>query len=201
MTIGAVCPKSGGPRLYLFGLSLGARNSDLSADLFDVIADPYQGALWVGPPWDSVTWRKVTAMRAAGSPVWLPHFRDESLFHFTTQRNELNEANARWGPMRMVFLQYPSDPIVFFESASLWRPPSWMHQRAPDVASEIRWIPVVTFVQQICDMMTATTTPRGVGHVYAAAHYLDGWIAVTEPQGWNDESLARLRKWLKAHDL
>jgi Alpha/beta-hydrolase family len=106
-------PKERHPRLYLFGLSLGARNSDLSADLFDVIADPYQGALWAGPPWDSVTWRKVTAMRAAGSPVWLPRFRDESLFHFTTQRNELNEANTGWGPMRMVFLQYPSDPIVF----------------------------------------------------------------------------------------
>jgi uncharacterized membrane protein len=195
-------PKERRPRLYLFGLSLGARNSDLSADLFDVIADPYQGALWVGPPWDSVTWRRVTAMRRAGSPVWLPRFRDESLFHFTTQRNELNEATTRWGPMRMVFLQYPSDPIVFFEIASLWSPPSWMKpQRAPDVAPEIRWIPVVTFVQQICDMMTATTTPRGVGHVYAAAHYLDGWIAVTEPQGWNEESLARLRKWLNAHDL
>jgi len=188
------------PRLYLFGLSLGARNSDLSADLFDVIADPYQGALWVGPPWDSVTWRRVTAMRTAESPVWLPRFRDQSLFHFTTQRNEL-EANRHWGPIRMVFLQYPSDPIVFFESASLWRRPSWMQQRGPDVASEIRWIPVVTFVQQICDMMTATTTPRGVGHVYAAAHYLDGWIAVTKQQGWSEDSLARLRDWLNTHDL
>jgi uncharacterized membrane protein len=195
-------PKERRPRLYLFGLSLGARNSDLSADIFDVIADPYQGALWVGPPWDSVTWRRVTAMRAAGSPVWLPRFRDESLFHFTTQHNELNEVNTRWGPMRMVFLQYPSDPIVFFESASLWRQPSWMKpQRGPDVAPEIHWIPVVTLVQQICDMMTATTTPRGVGHVYAAAHYLDGWIAVTEPQGWSEESLGRLREWLNAHDL
>ena len=194
-------PKERRPRLYLFGLSLGARNSDLSADFLDVIADPYQGALWVGPPWDSETWRRVTAKRAAGSPVWLPRFRDESLFHFATQRGELNEDNARWGPMRMVFLQYPSDPIVFFESASLWRPPSWMQQRAPDVAAEIHWIPVVTFVQQICDMMTATTTPRGVGHVYAATHYLDGWIAATEPQGWSPESLTRLREWLKAHDL
>jgi uncharacterized membrane protein len=42
-------PKERRPRLYLFGLSLGARNSDLSADVFDIIADPYQGALWVGP--------------------------------------------------------------------------------------------------------------------------------------------------------
>jgi uncharacterized membrane protein len=195
-------PRERRPRLYLFGLSLGARNSDLSADFLDIVADPYQGALWVGPPWDSETWRKVIALRAAESPVWLPRFRNESLFHFITQRNELNEANTRWEPMRMVFLQYPSDPIVFFEAASLWRPPSWMkQQRGPDVASEIRWIPVVTFVQQICDMMTATTTPRGVGHVYAAAHYLDGWIAVTEPQGWNEESLARLREWLNAHEL
>ena len=69
------------------------------------------------------------------------------------------------------------------------------------MAPEIRWIPVVTFVQQICDMMTATTTPRGVGHVYAAAHYLDAWIAVTEPQGWNEDSLAHLREWFNTHDL
>ena len=104
--------------------------------------------------------------------------------------------------MRMVFLQYPSDPIVFFESASLWRPPAWMSEpRGPDVAPEIGWLPVVTFLQQICDMMTATTTPRGVGHVYAAAHYLDAWVAVTEPQGWHEESLALLRQWLNAHDL
>ena len=195
-------PKERRPRLYLFGLSLGARNSDLSADFFDIIADPFQGALWAGPPWDSVTWRKVTETRATGSPVWLPRFRDESLFRFTTQRNALNEAKASWGPMRMVYLQYPSDPIVFFEMTSLWRPPAWMERpRGPDVSPEIRWMPVVTFVQQICDMMTATTTPRGVGHVYAAAHYLDGWIAVTEPQGWNEQSLARLREWLNAHEL
>jgi uncharacterized membrane protein len=195
-------PKERRPRLYLFGLSLGARNSDLSADFFDIVADPYQGALWTGPPWDSVTWRKVTETRAPGSPVWLPRFRDESLFRFTTQRNELTQTKTSWGPIRIVYLQYPSDPIVFFEMTSLWRRPAWMKQpRAPDVSSEIRWMPVVTFVQQVCDMVTATTTRRGVGHVYAAAHYLDGWIAVTEPQGWNDEGLARLREWLSAHDL
>jgi uncharacterized membrane protein len=39
------------------------------------------------------------------------------------------------------------------------------------------------------------------GSFYAAAYYPDGWIAVAELQGWNEESLARLREWLKAHDL
>jgi uncharacterized membrane protein len=106
-------PEERRPRLYLFGLSLGARNSDLSADLFDVIADPYQGALWVGPPWDSVTWRKVTAMRVAGSPVWRPRFRDERLFHFTTQRNELNEANTRGGRCEWSFCSTPPTQSFF----------------------------------------------------------------------------------------
>ena len=95
----------------------------------------------------------------------------------------------------------PLRPDCFFRDPLLASARLDESTESPDVASEIRWIPVVTFVQQICDMMTATTTPRGVGHVYAAAHYLDGWIAVTEPQGWNEDGLARLREWLNAHDL
>ena len=104
---------------------------------------------------------------------------------------ELNKGNRPWGPMRMIFLEYPSDPIVFS------RPPAWglrplgrSNREASTWRQKSAGIPVVTFVQQICDMMTATTTPRGVGHVCAAAHYLDAWIAVTEPQGWNEDSLA-----------
>ena len=188
-------PKERRPRLYLFGLSLGARNSDLSADFFDIIADPFQGALWAGPPWDNVTWRRVTETRAAGSPVWLPRFCDESLFRFTTQRNALNEAKTSWVRCEWSICNIPPTRSFSSRCTSLWRPPAWMEQpRGPDVSPAIRWMPVVTFVQQICDMMTATTTPRGVGHVYAGAHYLDGWIAVTEPQGWNEQSLARLRE-------
>ena len=73
----------------------------------------------MGTRWDGLTWLKVTAMRAAGSPVWLPRFRDELVFRFTTQSSELNEGKGPWGPMRMIFLQYPSDPIVFFRDHQL----------------------------------------------------------------------------------
>ena len=195
-------PKEHRPRLYLFGLSLGSLNSDLSADFFDIVADPYQGALWVGPPWESRTWSNVTSNREAGSPVWQPKFRDETLFRFITQQNALDAIKPGWGPIRMVYLQYPSDPIVFFEETSLWHSPAWMKApRGPDVSPDIRWIPVVTFLQQICDMMTATAVPRGVGHVYAAAHYLDGWLAVTEPKGWDEAGLTKVRAWLDARNL
>jgi uncharacterized membrane protein len=48
------------PKLYLHGLSLGAFNSDLSHDMFQVTGDPYGGAFWAGPPFPSRTWGAVT---------------------------------------------------------------------------------------------------------------------------------------------
>src|SRR5690606_39011765 len=107
-------PREGRPKLYLHGLSLGAMNSERSADLYDVIADPFQGALWSGPPFPSRTWRSVTDGRNPGSPEWLPLFRDSSIFRFTNQNNALDVPGAEWGPMRIVYLQYASDPITFF---------------------------------------------------------------------------------------
>ncbi|WP_373503531.1 alpha/beta hydrolase [Aestuariivirga sp.] len=195
-------PRDTRPKLYLFGLSLGSLNSDISADFFDIVGDPYNGALWVGPPFASRTWNDVTAQRDKSSPAWLPRFRDGSLFRFTSQVNALNLQGSGWGPVRMVYLQYASDPITFFETASLWRRPAWMIEpRGPDVSPRLAWVPVVTFLQLLCDMMTATTTPRGVGHVYAGKHYLDGWAAVTESENWTEADLERVRTWLAKHDL
>jgi uncharacterized membrane protein len=86
-----------------------------SAQLYELLADPPQGALWAGPPFASTFWRQVTSDREAGSPPWLPRFGDGSVVRFTSQRNALNIPDARWGPMRIVYLQYASDPITFFD--------------------------------------------------------------------------------------
>ena len=43
-------PKETRPKLYLHGLSLGSLNSQKSSDLYDVLADPFQGAPWSGAP-------------------------------------------------------------------------------------------------------------------------------------------------------
>ncbi len=195
-------PRDKRPRLYLFGLSLGAFNSDLSADLFDIIGDPYDGALWVGPPFASRTWRDVTARRAPGSPAWLPIFRDSSLIRFENQTSAPVAPGATWGRMRIVYLQYASDPITFFELSSWRRRPAWMEKpRGPDVSPGFRWRPVVTFLQLLFDVVLATTTPKGVGHVYAAEHYLNGWMAVTAPEGWTPDRLDAMRKWFVAQGL
>jgi uncharacterized membrane protein len=187
-------PRDRRPKLYLHGLSLGAMNSQGSVDLFDVISDPFQGALWSGPPFPSVLWRSVTADRVAGSTAWLPRYRDSSAIRFTSQENALDIPGARWGAMRIVYLQYASDPVTFFDPHSFYREPDWMKPpRGPDVSPALSWFPVVTGLQLLADMALATTSPMGYGHVYAPEHYIDAWMAVTDPQGVTAEDIARLK--------
>lgn len=192
-------PKAHRPKLYLYGLSLGALSSEQSAELFEVIGDPYQGALWAGPPFPSRIWRKMTAERNPGTPAWLPRFRDGSYVRFTSQRNALPEAGDHWGPMRIVYLQYASDPIVFYDPYSFYRQPAWMAvPRGPDVSPDFQWYPVVTFLQLTLDMAMATTTPMGLGHVYAGEHYIDPWIAVTDVTDWSAADITRLKEKFRA---
>lgn len=192
-------PEASRPRLYLHGLSLGALYSDLSVDLFDVIGAPFQGALWSGPPFNSRTWRQATDQRQPDSPAWLPRFRDGSVVRFTGQENRLDEATVPWGPLRIVYLQYASDPVTFFEPNAAFRAPAWMRgPRGPDVSPELRWYPLVTFLQLAFDMVLSGSTPMGHGHLYAPEHYVDGWVAVTEPPGWTPERIEALKRHLRA---
>jgi uncharacterized membrane protein len=99
--------------------------------------------------------------------------------------------------MRVVYLQYASDPVTFYEYRSLYREPDWMRSpRGPDVSPELRWYPVVTLLQLTVDMLMATTSPVGYGHVFAPAHYIDAWIAVTDVHNWSPEEVERLKQYL-----
>lgn len=185
-------PKESRPRLFLHGLSLGALNSDLSFDSYDIIDDPFDGALWSGPPFRTATWRQVTADRDPGTPAWLPLFRRGSVVRFANQQGVQN-LEGTWGHFRILFLQHASDPIVFFDPSMMWREPDWMrHPRGSDVTGDLRWYPWVTMLQVAADMMVGTA-PTGFGHQYAATDYLDAWVALTEPEGWSAEELQRLR--------
>jgi uncharacterized membrane protein len=187
------------PKLYLHGLSLGAMNSEKSAELFEIIGDPIQGALWSGPPFEASKWRSVTDRRNPGSPAWLPQFRDGSFVRFMNQNGDPGPTDAPWGPLRVVYLQYASDAITFFDYRDLYRRPEWMDApRGPDVSPELRWYPVVTMLQLALDMAVATGTPMGYGHVFAPEHYVNAWLAVTEPQGWSADEIARLKQHLAA---
>lgn len=192
-------PKDKRPKLYLHGLSLGAMNSEKSAELFETIGDPIAGALWSGAPFESRIWRSITDNRNPGSPAWLPKFRDGRFVRFMNQNGPTVPPDTPWGPMRVVYLQYASDAITFFDYGDAYQAPAWMDApRGPDVSTELRWYPIVTMLQLALDMAVATNTPMGFGHVYAPEHYVDGWVAVTDVGDWSAEALARLKQQLAA---
>lgn len=192
-------PKDRRPRLYLHGLSLGALNSEKSAELFEMIGDPIAGALWSGPPFESRNWRSITARRNQGSPAWLPEFRDGRFVRFMNQNGPTVPTDAPWGPTRIVYLQYASDAITFFAYRDAYQAPAWMNApRGPDVSPELRWYPIVTMLQLALDMAVATNTPMGFGHVYAPEHYVDAWVAVTDVTDWSADTLAQLKQQLAA---
>jgi uncharacterized membrane protein len=97
--------------------------------------------------------------------------------------------------MRFVYLQHASDPMVFFSPGLLFREPAWLvGERGPDVSPYLRWHPIVTFLQVAFDIPMATAVPTGYGHNCAPANYIDGWIAVTDPEDWSDADTARLKR-------
>jgi uncharacterized membrane protein len=187
-------PKESRPKLYLHGLSLGALGSEVSAELFTIFEDPIHGALWSGPPFPSTIWSAVTQGRNQDSPAWLPRFRDGAMLRFTGRANALNQGHKRWGSMRMVYIQHASDPMIFFAPELLLHKPDWLvGERGPDVSPYLHWYPIVTFMQIAFDLPMATSVPTGYGHNYAPASYIDAWIAVTEPNNWQDADTERLK--------
>lgn len=191
-------PATTRPRLYLHGLSLGAFLSQETVPLLDLYADPIAGALWTGSPYLSEFWQMVQARRHDDSPAWRPRFGNGSLIRTTNQTGGLDRFDADWGPMRFVFLQYGSDPIVFFDWSLAWARPDWLSgDRAPDLSPQMRWIPVVTLFQVGLDMAVALGT-LGYGHDYAARHYIPAWAETLAPDGWTAQDEARLIAHLAA---
>lgn len=185
-------PEDARPRIYIHGLSLGAWSSMHGTDLFALLDDPIDGAMWSGPPFPSVMWQGIVESRNEGSPYITPELGNGQLVRFANHYKDAGGPDG-WGDMRIVYLQYSSDPIVFFESSSLFRKPTWMSEEAgPDVSPNMRFMPVVTQFQLAVDMALANTAPPGHGHAYYGRDYVAPWVAVTAPADWTEADTTRL---------
>lgn len=196
-------PRDQRPELYVHGLSQGAFNTEATLPLLDMLGDPIHGALWAGSPFFSPLWANVRDRRDPESPVWRPRWGNGSLVRTMNQEGGLDGEFldgdfAPWGPTRLVFLNYGSDPIVLFTFDSAFRPPAFLNEpRAPDVSPRLRWFPVVTMLQLALDTAIALETP-GYGHFYIAPDYITGWAAVVDPPGWSPERAEALRRIFEA---
>lgn len=187
-------PEDARPRLYAHGLSLGAWSSMYATNLFRLVDDPINGAFWAGPPFPSDLWNYVQNARQPGSPWVLPTIGNGSLVRYASHFADASEAEAEWGRMRIAFLQYSSDAIVFYDPLSIWRAPPWMNDPpAEDVSKHLTFIPVVTQFQLALDMALSFGVPAGHGHAYYAQDYIAPWVQVTAPKGWTADDTERLK--------
>lgn len=190
-------PKDSRPELYLFGLSLGALGSEASVDFVTMLSDPIDGALWSGPPFPSTVWQDVTKNRNANSAYWRPEVGDGSIMRFMNQDGFSPAKTADWGPIRIVYLQYASDPIVFFSPELALNRPDWLKKGTEcgrDVSPYFNWYLFVTFLQVAFDIPLTDSATLGYAHNYSQEDYIDAWLEVAQPKGWNAEDTERLKR-------
>jgi uncharacterized membrane protein len=186
-------PPNSRPRLYVHGLSLGAWSSMYATNLFRLLDDPIHGAFWAGPPFPSGFWTYVQNQRNPSSPWVLPEIGDGALIRYASHTADASQAKGDWGNMRIVFLQYSSDPVVFYDPASLWRAPPWMREPpAEDMSDYFVFVPIVTQFQLALDLALSFGAPPGYGHTYYSRDYIGPWVQVTAPEGWTPADTQRL---------
>lgn len=116
---------------------------------------------------------------------------------FMTQDGFGPTKSADWGPLRIIYLQHASDPMVFFSTDLALNRPDWLGEgdaRGPDVSPYFRWFPLATFLQVSLDLPFATSVPAGFGHTYAPENYIDAWLEVAQPKGWSEADTERLKQ-------
>ena len=187
-------PEDARPRFYVAGLSLGAWSSMYATNMFRLLDDPIDGAYWAGPPFSSAFWNHVQNQRNPDTPWVLPTIGDGALVRYASHTADGSEGVSDWGAMRIMFLQYSSDPVVFYDPYSLWRAPPWMlDPPAADVSEDLIFMPIVTQFQLALDLVLSFGTPPGHGHAYYSQDYIAPWVQVTAPDGWATEDTERLK--------
>ncbi|GID96408.1 membrane protein [Amorphoplanes digitatis] len=192
-------PLSQRPKLLLFGESLGSFGAESAFSGADDIRNRVDGMLLVGPPNRNELWREFVADRDPGTPEILPTYENGATIRFARDpATDLDRPTPTWASPRVVYLQHPSDPIVWWGPRLMVSRPDWLAEpRGADVSPDIRWYPMVTFWQVTADMAFSTGVPDGHGHSYGAEP-VAAWADIAPPEGWTPQRTADLTALIAA---
>jgi uncharacterized membrane protein len=194
-------PANHRPKLVLYGESLGSMGGQGAFGWLPDIAEMgFSAVLWVGPPNESPLWSGLVRRRDPGTREVDPRYDNGRTVRFTQATDDADVdrvASVPWEGTRVLFLQHPSDPIVWWSPELLFSKPDWLDERAgTDRTSAMRWYPIVTFWQVAADMTNAAGMPGGHGHNYGDG-VIDGWAAVIPPDGWTPADTDRVHAAMK----
>jgi uncharacterized membrane protein len=183
------------PKLLVFGESLGSFGGETAFSGEYDLYNRTSGAVFAGPPNFNTLHREFVLDRDVGSLEAAPIFRNGRTVRFDDVPGPPVEPTvAPWDHPRVLYLQHPSDPIVWWSPNLVLSPPDWLDEPpGHDVLDAMTWLPFVTFCQVTADLPRATAVPPGFGHTYSA-EYVDAWAIVLQPDGWTEDKAERLRR-------
>ncbi|MET0833639.1 MAG: alpha/beta hydrolase [Actinomycetota bacterium] len=187
-------PPAHRPRLFAFGLSLGSFGGETAFSGEHDLRNRTAGALFAGPPNFNTLYREFTDDRDPGSDEVEPVYKDGRTVRFTNDvAAGVAPTSAAWDGPRVLYLQHPTDPIVWWSPRLIWDEPDWLGEpHGRDVLDAMIWIPLVTFWQVAADLPLATGVPDGHGHNYHR-EFVDGWATVLRTPGWTPDKAEQLR--------
>lgn len=163
----AQMPPTQRPKLLLAGESLGAYASQSPFNEAKTVIHQIDGAVWIGTPRFSPLWENIVQQRDTGSTEALPMIDAGRHIRFMDSPEALHKPTTTWQSPRIVFLQYATDPIVWWSPDMLWRQPDWMKEpKGRGVAYLPKWLPVLSFWELSLDMPASNQTSAGFGHIY-----------------------------------
>lgn len=191
-------PEDERPEIYLYGLSLGSYGVESILTSINIINEPIDGALLVGPPFVNKLWNELIADRDPGTSPATPIYQAGRTVRFTNEESALDWPSAEWGDTRVVYLQHASDPVVFFSPSLFWREPDWLleGQRGVEISDDFQYTQLITGWQVMMDLPAAGSIPEGYGHLYSKQANAEAWIAVTQPDGWSEVDTEQLIHFL-----
>jgi uncharacterized membrane protein len=141
-------PENARPRLLVYGESLGSHGSEAAFTTLTDIRAQADGVLWVGPPNSNRLWQALVERRDPGTREVEPVYSGGRVVRFAGDPDDIGRPPTPWYAPRILYLQHPSDPIVWWSPELLFRRPDWLAEpRGVDVSPGMSWYPVVTFWQ------------------------------------------------------
>ena len=186
-------PADARPQLVLGGESLGAYGGLAAFTGVDDMLARAEGGVWSGTPSFSSIAEELYASRTQGSPQIAPVIDNGRHIRFASggvglATDYVGRPLGPWLQPRFVFLQHPSDPVVWWNPALLGSEPDWLREPlGRDVNPDVTWIPFVTFWQLTTDMAVGLNPPYGYGHRYGP-EMVPAWGAVLGGEPGRDYS-------------
>jgi uncharacterized membrane protein len=197
-------PEDQRPEIYLYGLSLGAYGVEAILTSINIVNEPIDGGLMVGPPFVSQLWNELVTNRDPGSSPSAPVYQGGRTVRFTNGANTLalTADEDDWGRTRLLYLQHASDPVVYFSPSLFLSQPDWLldGQRGAELSDDFHYARLITGWQVMMDLPAAGSIPEGYGHLYTRRANARAWVAITRPDGWTDAQTERLTNFLARLD-